>query len=197
MIVWDLWYVLFAVESPHYIRLSVTCRSDVQFTCFSLCFQQLLTDKSDSWVFSNPAEMLQEKVSAVTDECMSRVQSGRETDLLPDRSRLGLSTAPTVPNSSEPDQVRTESTRQEHTVASHVLFDAQNEGGLLSELVQFNEMGWNADWDFWKKRRKVEKETVERSAILSNTDFLSIVLWWMKYNWMMCHNKLTASTDKM
>ncbi|KAM8768988.1 T-box transcription factor TBX4 isoform 1-T2 [Acanthopagrus schlegelii] len=48
--------------------------------------------------------MLQEKVSAVTDECMSRVQSGRETDLLPDRSRLGLSTAPTVPNSSEPDQ---------------------------------------------------------------------------------------------
>ncbi|XP_031728373.1 T-box transcription factor TBX4 [Anarrhichthys ocellatus] len=48
--------------------------------------------------------MLQEKLSAVTDECMSRVQSGGETDLLPDQSRLGLSTAPTNPSSSEPDQ---------------------------------------------------------------------------------------------
>ncbi len=53
--------------------------------------------------------MLQEKVSAVTDECMSRVQAGGETDLLPDQSRLGLSTAPTVPSSSEPDQVHMES----------------------------------------------------------------------------------------
>lgn len=57
---------------------------------------------------SNPAEMLQEKLSAVTDECMSRVQSGGETDLLPDQSRLGLSTAPTIPSSSEPDQVHTQ-----------------------------------------------------------------------------------------
>ncbi|TNN63691.1 T-box transcription factor TBX4 [Liparis tanakae] len=48
--------------------------------------------------------MLQEKLSAVTDECMSRVQSGGETDLLPDQSRLGLSTAPSIPSSSEPDQ---------------------------------------------------------------------------------------------
>ncbi|XP_022051315.1 T-box transcription factor TBX4 [Acanthochromis polyacanthus] len=48
--------------------------------------------------------MLQEKASVVTDERMSRVQTGGETDLLPDQSRLGLSTAPTVPSSSEPDQ---------------------------------------------------------------------------------------------
>ncbi|KAE8295689.1 T-box transcription factor TBX4 [Larimichthys crocea] len=48
--------------------------------------------------------MLQEKVSTVTDECMSRVQTVGETDLLPDQSRLGLSTAPTIPSSSEPDQ---------------------------------------------------------------------------------------------
>ncbi|XP_077954669.1 T-box transcription factor TBX4 isoform X1 [Gasterosteus aculeatus] len=49
-------------------------------------------------------EMLQEKLSAVTDECMSRVQSGGETDLLPEHSPLGLSTAPTIPSSSEPNQ---------------------------------------------------------------------------------------------
>ncbi|XP_054457406.1 T-box transcription factor TBX4 [Anoplopoma fimbria] len=48
--------------------------------------------------------MLQEKLSAVTDECMSRVQTSGETDLLADQSRLGLSTAPTIPSSSEPDQ---------------------------------------------------------------------------------------------
>lgn len=52
--------------------------------------------------------MLQEKASAVTDEHVSRLQTGGETDLLPDQSRLGLSTAPTVPSSTEPDQVRTE-----------------------------------------------------------------------------------------
>ncbi|XP_038548256.1 T-box transcription factor TBX4 [Micropterus salmoides] len=48
--------------------------------------------------------MLQEKVSAVTDERTSRVQTGGETDLLPDQSRLGLPTAPTISNSNEPDQ---------------------------------------------------------------------------------------------
>ncbi|XP_049432726.1 T-box transcription factor TBX4 isoform X2 [Epinephelus fuscoguttatus] len=48
--------------------------------------------------------MLQEKLSPVTDECMSQVQTGRETDLPPDHSRLGLSTASTIPSSSEPDQ---------------------------------------------------------------------------------------------
>ncbi|XP_028429072.1 T-box transcription factor TBX4 [Perca flavescens] len=48
--------------------------------------------------------MLQEKLSAVTDECMSRVQAAGGTDLLPDQSQLGLSTAPTIPSSSEPDQ---------------------------------------------------------------------------------------------
>ncbi|XP_049911879.1 T-box transcription factor TBX4 isoform X2 [Epinephelus moara] len=48
--------------------------------------------------------MLQERLSPVTDECMSQVQTGRETDLPPDHSRLGLSTAPTIPSSSEPDQ---------------------------------------------------------------------------------------------
>lgn len=49
--------------------------------------------------------MLQEKASAVTDERVSRVQA--ETDLLPERSRMGLPTAPGVP-SSEPEQVHTE-----------------------------------------------------------------------------------------
>ncbi|XP_042343143.1 T-box transcription factor TBX4 [Plectropomus leopardus] len=49
-------------------------------------------------------EMLQEKLSTVTDERMSLVQTGGETDLLPNQSRLGLSTAPTIPSSSEPDQ---------------------------------------------------------------------------------------------
>ncbi|KAM7413744.1 hypothetical protein PAMA_020900 [Pampus argenteus] len=48
--------------------------------------------------------MLQEKASAVTDECVSRVQADGETDLLPDQSRLDLSTAPSIPSSSEPDQ---------------------------------------------------------------------------------------------
>ncbi|XP_053176941.1 T-box transcription factor TBX4 [Scomber japonicus] len=50
--------------------------------------------------------MLQEKASAVTDECVSRAQTGGETDLLPDQSRLGLPTAPSIPSSSssEPDQ---------------------------------------------------------------------------------------------
>nr|XP_014263216.2 T-box transcription factor TBX4 isoform X3 [Maylandia zebra] len=48
--------------------------------------------------------MLQEKASTVTDEHVSRLQTGGETDLLPDQSRLGLSTAPTVPSSTEPDQ---------------------------------------------------------------------------------------------
>ena len=55
--------------------------------------------------FSNPAEMLQEKASAVTEECMSRVQSGVEIDLLPDQSRLGLLTVSTIPSSNEPEQV--------------------------------------------------------------------------------------------
>lgn len=49
--------------------------------------------------------MLQEKASAVTDECMSRVQSGVETDVLPDQSRLGLSKASAIPSSNEPEQV--------------------------------------------------------------------------------------------
>lgn len=64
--------------------------------------------------FSNPVEMLQEKASAVTDECVSRVQTGGETDLLPDQSRVGLSTAPTIPSSSEPDQVHMETPESTH-----------------------------------------------------------------------------------
>ncbi|XP_071327712.1 T-box transcription factor TBX4 [Trachinotus anak] len=48
--------------------------------------------------------MLQEKASAVTDECVSRVQTGVETDLLPDQSPMGLSVASAIPSSSEPDQ---------------------------------------------------------------------------------------------
>ncbi|CAJ1065952.1 T-box transcription factor TBX4 [Xyrichtys novacula] len=49
--------------------------------------------------------MLQEKVSVVTDECMAGSGGGgEETDLLPDQSRLSLSTAPSIPSSSEPDQ---------------------------------------------------------------------------------------------
>lgn len=51
--------------------------------------------------------MLQEKVSAVTDGCMSRVQDAVEADLLSDQPRLGLSTVPTNPSASESDQVYT------------------------------------------------------------------------------------------
>ncbi|XP_029028332.1 T-box transcription factor TBX4 [Betta splendens] len=43
--------------------------------------------------------MLQEKASAGTDDCTSRVQSGAQTDLPP-----GLSTAPAIPSSSESEQ---------------------------------------------------------------------------------------------
>lgn len=103
-----------------------------------------------------------------------------------------------------------------HSCFSWILFDAQNEDGLFSELIKFHKTGWNADWDFWKKKKKnkykcvsyphsVQKETVERSdytekciiATVSNTDFSLIVLWWMKYNWMKCQNKWTTSPDKM
>lgn len=62
--------------------------------------------------------MLQEKVSAVTDGCMSRGQAGVEADLLSEQPRLGLSTAPTIPSASESDQVYMESPRQKHTDAS-------------------------------------------------------------------------------
>lgn len=56
--------------------------------------------------FSNPAaEMLQEKVSAVPDGCTSRIQAGSEEDLLSEQPRLGLSAAPSIPSSSDPDQV--------------------------------------------------------------------------------------------
>ncbi|KAK2912257.1 T-box transcription factor TBX4 [Channa argus] len=48
--------------------------------------------------------MLQEKASAVTDECMSRVQTSVETDLLPDQSQQGLSSASAIPSCSEPEQ---------------------------------------------------------------------------------------------
>lgn len=51
--------------------------------------------------------MLQEKASAVTDGCMSRVQAGSEGDLLSDQPRPDPTTAPTIPSSSEPDQVQT------------------------------------------------------------------------------------------
>lgn len=62
--------------------------------------------------FSNPAaEMLQEKVSAVPDGCASRIQGGADEDLLSDQPRLGLSAAPSIPSSSDPDQVRMESVR--------------------------------------------------------------------------------------
>lgn len=56
--------------------------------------------------FSNPAaEMLQEKVSAVPDGCTSRIQAGADEDLLSEQPRLGLSAAPSIPSSSDPDQV--------------------------------------------------------------------------------------------
>ncbi|XP_015240489.1 PREDICTED: T-box transcription factor TBX4-like [Cyprinodon variegatus] len=54
--------------------------------------------------------MLQEKASAVTDDPVSRVRPAGETDLFPDRSQLGPSTAPSAPSapsaptSSGPDQ---------------------------------------------------------------------------------------------
>lgn len=80
----------------------------VQFSVLSLCFHSHSQITLTAEYFSDPAEMLQEKLSAVTDECMSRVQSGGETDLLPEHSPLGLSTAPTIPSSSEPNQVHME-----------------------------------------------------------------------------------------
>lgn len=52
-------------------------------------------------------EMLQEKASAVTDGCTSRVQTSVETDHLPDQSRLGHSTASSIPSPNEPEQVYT------------------------------------------------------------------------------------------
>ena len=50
--------------------------------------------------------MLQEKVSAVTDGCMSQVQDGVQPDLLSEEPRLDLATAPTIPSASEPNQVQ-------------------------------------------------------------------------------------------
>lgn len=71
-----------------------------------------LCDGHFSWMsltaeyFSNPAaEMLQEKVSAVPDGCTSRIQAGADEDLLSEQPRLGLSAAPSIPSSSDPDQV--------------------------------------------------------------------------------------------
>lgn len=42
-----------------------------------------------------------------------------------------------------------------HSCFSWILFDAQNEDGLFSELIKFHKRGWNADWDFWKKKKKI------------------------------------------
>ncbi|MED6241981.1 T-box transcription factor tbx4, partial [Ataeniobius toweri] len=50
------------------------------------------------------SEMLQEKASAVTDDRVSRVQAGGETNLFPDQSQLGPSIAPSAPTSAGPDQ---------------------------------------------------------------------------------------------
>lgn len=50
--------------------------------------------------------MLQEKVSAVTDGCGSRVPAAVQPDLLSQEPRLDLSTAPTIPSASEPNQVQ-------------------------------------------------------------------------------------------
>lgn len=49
--------------------------------------------------------MLQEKVSAVTDGCMSRVQAAVQPDLLSEEPRPDLPTAPTIPSAGEPNQV--------------------------------------------------------------------------------------------
>lgn len=49
-------------------------------------------------------KMLQEKVSAVPDGCTSRIQAGADEDLLSEQPRLGLSAAPSIPSSSDPDQ---------------------------------------------------------------------------------------------
>ncbi|XP_034024773.1 T-box transcription factor TBX4 [Thalassophryne amazonica] len=48
--------------------------------------------------------MLQEKASATTDECVTRVQPGAEGNLLPDQPRLELSTTPSIPSNSKPEQ---------------------------------------------------------------------------------------------
>lgn len=80
--------------------------------------------------------MLQEKASAVTDECMSRVQTGVETDLLPDQSQLGQSTASAIPSSSDPDQVHMEI---EYTISIQLLLmpavcRLMNYGGIILSL---------------------------------------------------------------
>lgn len=59
--------------------------------------------------------MLQEKVSAVTDGCMSRVQDAVQPDFLSQEPRLDLPTAPTIPSAGEPNQV------QRSEMAAHLL----------------------------------------------------------------------------
>lgn len=53
--------------------------------------------------------MLQERASAVTDECVTQVQPGADAELLPDQTRLGLTTASSIPSANEPDQVNMQS----------------------------------------------------------------------------------------
>lgn len=50
--------------------------------------------------------MLQEKVSAVTDGCVSRAQAAVQPDLLSQEPRLDLPPAPALPSAGEPNQVR-------------------------------------------------------------------------------------------
>lgn len=81
--------------------------------------------------FSNPtAEMLQEKVSAVPDGCTSRIQAGAEEDLLSEQQRLGLSAAPSISSSTDPDQVVHTATMQhwlkEKLEAAEVLFNSNS-----------------------------------------------------------------------
>lgn len=71
--------------------------------------------------------MLQEKASAVTDDRMSRVQAGGETDLFPDQSQLGPSTAPSAPTSTGPDQVQMEAVGRQ-SLWLLFIFHQQTEG---------------------------------------------------------------------
>ncbi|XP_075993776.1 T-box transcription factor TBX4 [Genypterus blacodes] len=48
--------------------------------------------------------MLQEKASAVTDECVTQVQSGADAEPLPEQTQMGVTAAPSIPSTNEPDQ---------------------------------------------------------------------------------------------
>ena len=79
MYYWRWWVCVWSVS-----HAEARCTEDISLSCRGSSLIRLTAE-----YFSNPAEMLQEKASAVTDECMSRVQTGVETDLLPHQPTTG------------------------------------------------------------------------------------------------------------